>query len=117
MPKSTIGGVTDTNVDPDYTAPPGVAPADAIDQDLPDATTDVRPSEREAAEDKEDEPSPGKTSSPRSTKRKQSTSEQNGVAETRSSARNTSGPSTERRKGSSTASTEDMSSRPDADQG
>lgn len=46
------GGVSDVNVDPDYVAPPGVAPADAIDQGIPSAGAE-QDDERE--QDKRDE--------------------------------------------------------------
>jgi hypothetical protein len=39
------------NVDPDYIAPPGVAPQDAIDQGLPDAGKQDEPREADAAPD------------------------------------------------------------------
>lgn len=43
MPKATTGGVTDQNVDPDYVAPAGMPPADALDQGIEDAATGETP--------------------------------------------------------------------------
>lgn len=52
MPKATQGGASDVNVDPDYIAPAGVPPQDAIDQGLPDAGQPVdEPREADAAPD------------------------------------------------------------------
>jgi hypothetical protein len=52
MPKATQGGASDVNVDPDYIAPAGVPPQDAIDQGLPDAgRPDNEPREADAAPD------------------------------------------------------------------
>jgi hypothetical protein len=52
MPKATQGGASDVNVDPDYIAPAGVPPQDAIEQGLPDAgQPDGEPREADAAPD------------------------------------------------------------------
>lgn len=37
MAKISGAGASDTNVDPDYIAPPGMAPQDAVERDIPDA--------------------------------------------------------------------------------
>lgn len=51
------GGVSDVNVDPDYVAPPGVAPADAIDQGIPSAgeQDDEREQDKRDENDKRDD--------------------------------------------------------------
>lgn len=52
MPRATQGGASDVNVDPDYIAPAGVPPQDALDQGLPDAGQPVdEPREADAAPD------------------------------------------------------------------
>ena len=52
MPKATQGGASDVNVDPDYIAPAGVPPQDALDQGLPDAGRPAdEPREADAAPD------------------------------------------------------------------
>lgn len=43
MAKATTGGVTDQNVHPDYVAPAGMPPADALDQGIEDAATGEQP--------------------------------------------------------------------------
>jgi hypothetical protein len=37
MPRISTGGVSDVNVDPDYVAPPGMAPEQAIEMGIPSA--------------------------------------------------------------------------------
>lgn len=101
MPKITKGGVTDASVHPDYIAPPGTAPETALDLGLPDAG---------ATEDEDEggeQPSPGKTSSPESSKHEPRTSKQSGSGNTRLTARSTTGRSSGPRKGSITASSAD----------
>jgi hypothetical protein len=52
MPKSSIGGVSDKNVDENFIAPPGVPPQDAIDQGLPDAGQNPEAQEREVSNER-----------------------------------------------------------------
>lgn len=66
MPKITKGGVSDVRVDESYIAPPGADPATAIEIGTPDAGAPIE-------EEKEEKPSPGKTSSPDSKKPAKST--------------------------------------------
>lgn len=137
--KATTGGVSNQIVDPDYIAPPGVAPETALELGVPDAGLPEDEDERERAlearadaradaqsqpaasddpgrnaegtAEQEEEPSPGKTSSPESKKPARSTSAPKKNAATPSNAPSTNGRSNERPRGSSTASTEDTSSR------
>lgn len=61
MAKISGAGASDTNVDPDYIAPPGMAPADAIEQGIPDAGQGSEPvNEPEPV----DEPAPAKDEAP-----------------------------------------------------
>jgi hypothetical protein len=64
VPRISEGGVSDVNVDPDYVAPPGMAPADAIDQGIPSAgeQDDEQDSERDATPDDVARPTVGKVS-------------------------------------------------------
>lgn len=55
MPKSSIGGVSDQNVDENYIAPPGVPPQDAIDRGLPDAGRGPEAQKQEKADDRSDD--------------------------------------------------------------
>lgn len=96
MPKISKGGVSNTIVDPDYIAPPGVPPEVALDRGMPDAG---QPAEEEGG----DESSPGKTSSPESKKPDNSTKKPSSNDGTPSTARTTAGRSTGRQKDSSTA--------------
>lgn len=49
------GGVSDANVDPDYVAPPGMAPADAIDQGIPSAGEQDDERENDKRDDERDD--------------------------------------------------------------
>lgn len=66
MPRISEGGVSDVNVDPDYVAPPGMAPADAIEAGIPsvgerDGRDDEKPTPDDVARPTVSKPSARKT--------------------------------------------------------
>lgn len=137
MPKATVGGVSNQIVDPDYIAPPGVAPEVGLetgepDMGLPDDEKEAEKvlkerEERRAAERQEvtdgqntgisdsekleggDSPSSqDKTSSQDSQKRESSPKKTSDAGKTPSSAQSTDGRSSGGSRASGTASSGDM---------
>jgi hypothetical protein len=61
MPRISEGGVSDVNVDPDYVAPPGMAPADAIEAGIPSVgERDEQPTPDDVARPTAPKPTPAR---------------------------------------------------------
>ena len=99
MPKISKGGVTNKVIDPDYTAPPGMAPEKGLHTGVPSVGGE--------------QPSPGTNSSESSAKRKRTTRATKSAQPTPSTAPSTTGHSSEPTTDDFTASSEDTSSAPD----
>lgn len=99
MPKISKGGVSNRIIDPDYMAPPGMAPEVGIDIGEPSVGGES--------------PSPGKNSPASSGKRKRITRATKSAKPTPSIAPSTTGHSSGQTTDDSTASSEDTSSAPD----